>query len=154
MTREHALQTNHEEADTKICYLLHHALRLNNGEETVCVVRSSSGDVDIPIILLANEAEHLHVFIDNGTGKNRQLLDLTACALSQSQKQALLGMHAFSGNDYISSFLREGKPAFWKPVKNSEMFQDMFRKLGRDNDVSESLMLQLEVFVLHMEKGA
>ena len=48
---QHALQTNHEEADTKICYLLHHALRLNNGEETVCVVRSSSGDVDIPIIL-------------------------------------------------------------------------------------------------------
>ena len=64
-------------------------------------------------------------------------------------------MHAFSGNDYISSFLRKGKPAFWKPVKNSKMFQDMFGKLGRDNDVSERLMLQLEVFVLHtLEKGA
>ena len=47
------LKTNHEEADTKICYLLHHALRMNNGQETVCIVRSSSGDVDVPIILLA-----------------------------------------------------------------------------------------------------
>ena len=49
------LRTNHEEADTKICYLLHHAVQSNNNEETVCVVRSSSGDIDIPVILLANE---------------------------------------------------------------------------------------------------
>ena len=97
----------------------------------------------------------MHVFVDNGTGKNRQLLDLTACALSQSQKQALLGMHAFSVNDFISSFLRKGKPAFWKLVKNSEMFQDMFGKLGRDNDVSESLMLgKKRLFAHSMEKGA
>ena len=63
--------TNHEEADTKICYLLQHAPRMNNGLEKVCIGRSSSGDVDIPIILLANEAEKLHVFIHNGAGKYR-----------------------------------------------------------------------------------
>ena len=60
----------------------------------------------------------MHVFVDNGTGKNRQLLDLTACAPSQSQKQALLGMHAFSGNDFISLSYEKEKPAFWKLVKN------------------------------------
>ena len=65
------LNTNHEEADTKICYILHHAPPMNNGQETVCIGRSSSEDVDIPIILLANEAEKLHVFIHNGAGKYR-----------------------------------------------------------------------------------
>ena len=45
------LQTNHEEADTKICCLLHFAMRNNGGQETSCAARSCSGDIDIPIIL-------------------------------------------------------------------------------------------------------
>ena len=112
----HELETNHEEADTKICYLLHHAQRQNNG----AVMRSSSGDIDFPIILLENEIDNLRVFIfiNNGTGKARKLFDLTLCDLSQAQKQALLGLHAFSGNDYISSFCRKGKKACWKMVKD------------------------------------
>ena len=77
----HELETNHEEADTKMCYLLHHAQRQNNG----AVVRSSSGDIDFPIILLENEIDNLRVFIfiNNGTGKARKLFDLTLCDLSQ-----------------------------------------------------------------------
>ena len=61
------LNTKHEKTDTKICQLLHHALQMNNGQETVCIVHS--GDVDIVVILLASEAKNLHVFIDNGRGK-------------------------------------------------------------------------------------
>ena len=71
------LRTNHEEADTKICYLLHHAVQSNNNEETVCVVRSSSGDIDIPVILLANGMPNLLVYVDNGAGKNRKVMDLS-----------------------------------------------------------------------------
>ena len=37
------LNTDHEEADTKLAYLVQHALR-ENGDNTLCVVRSSSGD--------------------------------------------------------------------------------------------------------------
>ena len=142
----HELQTNHEEADTKISYLLHHALRQNNGQETVSVVRSSSGDIDIPIILLANEIDNLKVFIDNGTGKARKILDLTSCDLSRAQKQALLGMHAFSGNDYISSFFRKGKKAFWKIVKDRQEYIAAFSDLGTEIRPSESLVSRLEKF--------
>ena len=46
------LETDHEEADTKISYLIQHAARSSNGQQIICVVRSSSGDIDIPIILL------------------------------------------------------------------------------------------------------
>ena len=91
------LRTNHKEADTKIYY---------HNEETVCVVRSSSGDIDIPVIHLANQMPNLPVYVDNGEGKNRKVLDLSSCSLSKDQKKALLGMHAFTshGNDYVSSF--------------------------------------------------
>lgn len=47
-------QTNHEEADTKVCCLLHYAHQQNEGEETIGILRSHSGDIDIPVILLAN----------------------------------------------------------------------------------------------------
>ena len=99
-----SLVTDHVEADTKICYLTLHVLRENDGHPTVCVVRTSSGDTDIPIILLANEHENLKIIIDQGISTNRQFLDLSRCQYTELQKQALLSLHAFSGNDYVSSF--------------------------------------------------
>ena len=103
--RKGPLRTNHEEADTKICYLLHHAVQSNNNGETVSI---SSSDTDIPVILLANEMPNLFVYVDNGAGKNRKVLDLSSCSLSKAQKEALLGTLAFTGNDYVSSFYGKG----------------------------------------------
>ena len=102
------LKRDHEEADSKIAYLLKHAQsELNN---TVFIIRSCSGDVDIPVLLLGSTALDLsRVYIDSGTGKYRQDLHLGKQSLGQIQREALLGMHAFTGNDYISSFFRRGK---------------------------------------------
>ena len=141
------LQDNHEEADTKICYLLHHAHQVNQGEYTKCVVRSCSGDIDIPIILLGNELPNLHVLIDNSTGKNRKLYDLSACVLSTIQKQALVGLHAFTGNDYVSSFLRKGKKACWNKMKDNQEFLETFSLLGTDVEPSENVVRGLEKYV-------
>jgi hypothetical protein len=144
------LVTNHEEADTKICSFFHHAHLCNNGEETTCLLRSSSGDIDIPFILLANEKPNLHVFVDNGTGKSRKLLDLTACDLTTIQKQALLGVHAFTGNDYVSSFFRKGKKICWRIVKDSQDFLNAFRSLGSADSVDENTRAILEKYVCVM----
>ena len=46
-----ALRTNYEEADTKIAFLLKHAID-NNSDINGCVVRSCSADTDIPVILI------------------------------------------------------------------------------------------------------
>ena len=67
------LATDHEEADTKIAYLIQHAANTNHDKDIVCVVRSNSGDIDISIILLGIELErNVHVYIDNGTGKTEE----------------------------------------------------------------------------------
>ena len=139
------LRTNHEEADTKICYLLHHAVQSNNNKETVCVVCSSSGDIDIPVILLANEMPNLLVYVE--TQKNRKVMDLSSYSLSKDQKKALFGMHAFTGNDYVSSFLRKGKQVCWKLIKDSAEFLQIFGELGSQDSVSESTAAGLEKFV-------
>ena len=115
------LETDHEEADTKIAYLIQHAVRDNEGQRMVCTVRSSSGDIDIPVILLGMDTnDNVDIFIDNGSGKNRKILDLQACQLSSLQKKALVGLHAFTGNDYIACFLRKGKQLCWKRMNESE----------------------------------
>ena len=82
------LENDHEEAYSKIAFMIKHATR-ENSESTVCVVRSSSGDIDIPLIVVAGEFE-ARILIDNGTGKYRKILDVSACKLSRKQKKALL----------------------------------------------------------------
>eukprot|EP00794_Sanderia_malayensis_P020850 gene20850-biopygen15376 len=139
------LATDHEEADTKIAYLAKHAEE-QFGEDSVCVVRSSSGDTDIPVILLAMPF-NLHVMIDNGTGKSRKYLDLRQSGLSDIQRSALLGMHAFSGNDYVSSMLRKGKQLCWKHIKDSDIFLEVFSSLGTQMELDHHQLQELEKFV-------
>jgi len=44
------------------------------------------------------------VLIDNGTGKSRKIIDMSSTNLTDVQRQALAGMHAFSGNDCVCLF--------------------------------------------------
>ena len=74
------------------------------------------------MILLVIDSDDVRVFIDKGTGKSRKILDLNACKSTEKQWKALLGLHSFNGNDYVSSFHREGKQFCWKYVKNNVRF--------------------------------
>ena len=106
-----SLNTDHVEADTKICYLAQHAAsNCRNGNDTVCVVRSASGDIDIPIILLGIiPSENINVFNDSGTGKSRRELNVSRSDLSALERRAIVGFHAFTGNDFNSAFFYKGK---------------------------------------------
>ena len=86
-TKVPELENDHEEADSKIAFMIKHA---EAREDTVCMVRSSSGDIDIPVILVAGEFNS-RILIDNGTGKSRKILDVSACRLSEKQKKHFLG---------------------------------------------------------------
>ena len=99
------LKTNHEEADTKIAYLTQHAL--DNIEELSQVwVRSTSGDIDITIILVGVFGHSgTKIFIDNGTGKSRKTIRIDCSKLIRKHRMALVAFHAMSGNDFVSSFM-------------------------------------------------
>ena len=89
----------------------------------------------------------LLVYVDNGASKNRKVMDLSSCSLSKDQKNAFLGMHAFTGNDYVSSFLRKGKQVCWKLVNYSAEFLQIFGELGSQDSASESTAAGTEKFV-------
>ena len=111
-----------------------------------CVVRSSSGDTDIPVVLLAMPLL-LHVCIDNETGKSHKILVLRKSYLTHLQRKALLGMHAFSGNDYVSSMLRKGKHLCWNYIKDNEQFLGLFCSLGTEMPFNGNLLYGLENFL-------
>eukprot|EP00794_Sanderia_malayensis_P000871 gene871-biopygen131 len=68
---------------------------------------------------------------------------------------ALLGIPAFTGNDYVSSFMRKGKQMCWNHIKNDHEFLDLFGNLGIEVHISEDYIVNVEKFVFKMygEKG-
>ena len=80
---------------------------------TPAVIKSVSGDTDIInslISLLSTYKEN--VFIGNGSRANHVLYWLGDFDLSPQKCLSLIGLDAFNGNDYVSSFFRKGKEHF------------------------------------------
>ena len=142
------MSTNHEEADTKIAYLTQHAIDTIENLNHVCV-RSTSGDIDIPIIMIgAFGKSKTQIFIDNGTGKNRKTIRIDSSKLSEKQQNALVAFHAMSGHYYVSSFIRKSKK-IWNIVVNDNELLDIFCKLG-GGELTEEMNEKAEMFVCRM----
>ena len=62
---------------------------------------------------------------------------------------SLIRFHAFTGNDYISSFYRKGKATSFKILQGSSKFQSTFATLGNYCDISDDILTKLEEFVCH-----
>ena len=138
------LNSDHEEADTKLAALVCTA---NVTSEESIMVRSPSGDIDILTLFVTHDFKDTKVFIDNGTGKNRKIIEVTSSQLSAEEKKVFTGVHAFSGNDYVSSFLRKGKSDFWKLVLKKHEFLQLFGKLGLEFRVNQQIFDRSEKFV-------
>ena len=143
VSRINAFLSDHEEADTKLVALVN---SFNITGNTV-LIRSPSGDIDILVLFLLHQFKNKRVLIDNDTGKSRKIIDMSSTTLTQLKRQALAGIHAFSGNDYISAFFRKGKRKFWKLLMENEEFIQTFTNLGLFGHVMEETRDELEKFV-------
>ena len=102
------LLSNHEEADTKI---IAHAMQfLEENENHGVIIRSPSGDTDILVLTVSVLYSHkTRILLDNSSGKEQRSVWLGALELSQQRSTSLIGLHEFSGNDYVSSLFKKGK---------------------------------------------
>ena len=116
---------------SKLIWLVKHAIEHEeNSDDATFIIRSTSGNIDIPVILL-NAEINSNVFIDNGRGNNRKLLCIHVTTLTTDQKKAIVGLCAFTvtdqnwkiAQDYLSIFSNLGK-AF-------EMTDDLMKKIRR-----------------------
>ena len=140
---------NHEEADTKLISLVRHASENTDRDDARFLVQSCSGDLDIPVSMLASSLEG-DIVIDNGRSNNRKMFRINQCTLNHSQRNALVGLHAFSGCDQNSSFFRKGKKKCWKIAQKH---LHAFSQLGGDYEVSKQLYKDLETFVCRLYGG-
>ena len=136
------LFSNHEEADTK---LVAYAKLVNSGS---AMVRSPSGDIDIVALFVYHFTDsNVNIFVDNGTGSQRKIFDINSCTLLPDHRDAMLGNHAVSGNDYLSSFFRKGKKTCWKKVLSNKKYIHCFSELGLEQKIGESTRETLESFI-------
>ena len=68
------------------------------------VKRSPSGDIDITVLFIHYEFDGIIILIGNGIGKSRKIIDMSTSLFCQQKYNVLAAAHAFSGNDYVSSF--------------------------------------------------
>ena len=114
-----------------------------NSEDVTFIIRSTSGDIDIPVILLNSETNS-NVFIDSGRRNNRKLLCIQATTLTTDQKKAIVGLHAFTGTDQNSSFFRKSKMRCWKIAQD---YLSTFSNLGKEFEMTDDLIKELEEYV-------
>ena len=113
--------------------------------KTAVILYSPSRDTDINVpatALLQNYKSRL--FIEYGSGSNKKGCWLKDFALNEANGSALLGLHAFTGNDFVPSFFRKGKLKCWKILQKFSKFKDCFSQLGAESDLSDSLFDELE----------
>ena len=137
------LSSNQEEADTKVILHCQHAIETTEGP---VVLRSPSGDTDIFVIAVCLINTPERIFFDYGNGKNRKALWLHHVSISDDIKRSLIGLHAYTGNDYVSAFFRKGKQACFKILRKNENLRKSFSDLEQKWDLSDELFDSLEEF--------
>ena len=142
------LASNHEEADTRI--ILHCVY----AAQTSSAVTVRSPDTDVLVLLVAKcRLVSAALLFETGTGNNRRILNVhrIADSLGEDVCTALPGLHAFTGCDSTSAFVRKGKKGPYKLMKNSPVYVNTFAQLGAVAvNVSPEVLTNLEKFVCAM----
>jgi len=143
------LSSNQEEADTKI--LLHAKHAIETSEDTAVHLLSPSGDTDILVLVIALMSPYKErVFIINGSGAHRKTIWLGSLEFEDEVLNSLIGFHAFTGNDFVSSFFRKSKEHCWKVLEKNPKFYTVFQSLGSSLDLSDYVFSQLQEFLCHL----
>ena len=111
-------------------------------------LRCHSGETDIFILAVAllNYFRDRVVY-DDRHGKSRKVFRFKDVDIEDDRIDALIGFHAFTGNDYISSFFRQGKETCSKILLANPKFKSVFANLGTLWEVADSLFSNLREFV-------
>lgn len=140
------LQSNHEEADTKL--ILHAIDAAANGATQINI---HSPDTDVFVLSIRRHPQlSKETYFVTGTGQRRRKISLRPIyeALGPNKAAALPAFHAFTGADNTGSFSGKGKLTCWKAFSNvkDEVIQ-AFIKLGTTEYPDEDTIKGLEEYV-------
>ena len=118
------LTSNQEETDTQVVLYLKYAIKLGYKE---CVVRTWDSDIFF-IFLQHSHSITLTIYLDTGTGKHWQIVNVSELAESKTTVHTmLLGLYVFTGEDVTSAFKGKGKVGPLKKLQSHPKYQAAFR---------------------------
>lgn len=143
------LFSSQEEADSRIIL---HCVYAKQAEARNIIVRSPDTDVLVLLCKYMVDLEHIPVYFDTGMGNKRRLLDVGAICrtIGPEMCKVLPALHAFTGCDTISAFVRRGKTNVMKIVDKNQDFQRTLHLLGQVHTCSDVLVKGLEHLVCAM----
>lgn len=145
------LSSNHEEADTRLLLHAHHA----NGSGSVPIIVSP--DTDVAILSLWHSGSFSSLRMLTGTKDRRRLLDIKAMAaeIGAHVIDSLIGLHAMTGCDSVSSFNGKGKKTVYQLVKRNPSAQAAMQLLGSSFEMTPEKFAAGESFacLLYGETG-
>jgi hypothetical protein len=144
------LFSSQEEADTRIVLHCQYASSLASAE-TCIIVRSPDTDVLVILLYYCSSVVNKLLFY-TGVGSHRWIIDSSSIyrTLGSATCAALPQIHAYTGSDFTSSFVRRGKIRPFQLVQKGPVYVDVFAALGNSALVDEDAMTQIERFVCAM----
>lgn len=139
------LESNHEEADTR---LLLHAQHAALAQYDPVIIKASDTDVEV---LAVHFQEYIPAQLILSTATRIVDVKKLAQDLGPTIASALLGFHAFTGCDTVSSFVNKGKTAAFGML-NRHKYQSAFQDIGETFTVSSETCSLFEEFVCDLYK--
>ena len=121
----HELVSNQEETDTRVVLYLNYAVKLGYKSAEV-----RTPDTDIFFILLHYaHSIPLTIYLDTGTGKHRQIVNVSEMSESKGADHCttMLGLYVFTGEDVTSAFKGKRKVGLLKKLQNHPKYHVAFR---------------------------
>ena len=136
------LSCTQEEADGRLLFHVAHAIK--QGHQEILI---SSDDTDVLILLMAFHSTiggHLYLKCGTRARTNIVSIDKVTASFGADVCKGLIGMHAFTGCDSISSFAGKGKVCSLRLLTSDKYVLETFMELGNEWSVSELLMEKVE----------
>jgi len=134
----HNMICSQEEADTRMIFHVLQRLAVLEQTNRPISVWIKSNDTDVLAIALANLNPKAQYYLDFGVGDSKKILDLSAIAQKMgSICPAIVGLHAFTGCDYTSSFYNKGKLKPFKLMLSDNKWIELFSRFGTEPKVKE-----------------
>ena len=115
------------ETDTRVVLYLHHAATLGYKD---AVVRTPDTDIFVILLYHAHKIK-LTVYLDTGSGKHRQFINISELAesLGEDYCVTLLRFYVFRGENCTSAFKGKGKVGTLRKLEKNPKYHSAFRKL-------------------------
>jgi len=153
ITKDHwdeiqSLKTTQEEADTRMLLHAWHAAEV--GFNSI-IITAEDTDVLILCVCLSRKMA-CSLYQKSGSQNRTRYIDVCKLArsLGENVSQALVGLRAFTGCDTVSAFAGRRKLGALKLLKESKIYQQAFKQLGEEWDVSKDLFDKMQEFVCRM----